>query len=46
MAESGLRRWVGVMVSSLDAGSWLSLFPAVVRLAAISKATSSHTMPM
>ena len=46
---SGLRHWVrkvGAVVSSPDAGSWLSLLPAVVRLAAISKASPYHTMPM
>ena len=46
---SGLRRRVrkaGVVVSSPDGGSWLSPLPAVIRLAAISKASPSHTMSM
>ena len=36
-------RKAGVMVLSPEAGSWLSSLPAVVRLAAISKASPSHT---
>ena len=39
-------RKAGVVVSSPGAGSWLSPLPAVVRLAAISKASPSHTMSM
>ena len=41
---SGEKDWCWVL--SPDAGSWLSLPPAVVRLAAISKASPSHTMSM
>ena len=36
----------GVVASNPDAGSWLSPLLAVVRLAAISKASPSHTMSM
>ena len=39
-------RKAGVVVSSPDTGSWLYLLSAVVRLAAISKASPSHTMSM
>ena len=39
-------RKAGVMVSSPDAGSWFSLRLAVVRLAALSKASPFHNISM